>query len=168
MAINPILRGWRTTSGTPRSKTLHYLGHYTWWRVMRWLRAKHPKANWTWFRRGYFGTDGLTEADVTLFRPDSIPVTSSGRRTRPSSTTGTFSSPGTPAARAVTGARPLATIGAAGAVLTEVGISDPLELEETLLYASVDPLEEAKLRAWLDTVRQPLAALARDRAGATS
>jgi RNA-directed DNA polymerase len=62
--------GWAGVSGC-----VHYLGYYTWWRVMRWLRARHPKANWTWFRRRYFGTDRLTEADVTLFRPDSIPVT---------------------------------------------------------------------------------------------
>jgi len=48
-------------------------------------------------------------------------------------------------------ALPLTALGAAGAVLASVGLSEPLELEETLLYASVDPQEEAKLRRWLDT-----------------
>ena len=42
---------------------------------MRWIRAKHPKANWTWLRRRYFGKDRISQAGVTLFRPDSVPVT---------------------------------------------------------------------------------------------
>ena len=76
IAINPVLRGVANyVRHAAVKQTLHYLGYYTWWRVMRWLRAKHPTANWAWFRRRYFGTDGLTEAGVTLFRPDSIPVT---------------------------------------------------------------------------------------------
>ncbi len=45
---------------------------------------------------------------------------------------------------------PRAVTVAASQLLTSVGLSDPLELEETLLYASVDPVAEAKLRTWLD------------------
>ncbi|MFL6127976.1 MAG: hypothetical protein ACJ73E_02795 [Mycobacteriales bacterium] len=48
-------------------------------------------------------------------------------------------------------ALPLATLSAAGGVLASVGLSEPLELEETLLYASVDPTADAKLRGWLET-----------------
>ena len=70
MAINPVLRGVANyVRYAAVKRTLHYLAYYTWWRVMRWLRAKHPGRNWTWFRRHYFGTDGLNEAGVTLFSP---------------------------------------------------------------------------------------------------
>lgn len=75
-AINPILRGVAYYFRHAAVKqTLHYLAYYTWWRVIRWIRAKHPKANWSWIRKHYFGKDNITEAGVTLFRPDSVPVT---------------------------------------------------------------------------------------------
>lgn len=75
-AINPILRGVANYYRHAAAKrTLHYLTYYSWWRVMRWLRNKHPHANWAWFRRNYFGKDGIAEAGVTLFRPDSVAVT---------------------------------------------------------------------------------------------
>jgi RNA-directed DNA polymerase len=74
-AINPILRGVANYFRHAAVKrTLHYLTWYTWWRVMRWIRAKHPKANWTWLRKRYFGKDRISQAGVTLFRPDSVPV----------------------------------------------------------------------------------------------
>ncbi len=60
---------------TAVKRTLHYLTWYSWWRVMRWIRAKHLKANWTWLRRRYFGKDRISQAGVTLYRPDSVPVT---------------------------------------------------------------------------------------------
>lgn len=75
-AINPILRGVANYfQHAAVKRTLHYLSYYTWWRVMRWIRAKHPKANWSWIRKRYFGKDRISAAGVTLFRPDSVPVT---------------------------------------------------------------------------------------------
>lgn len=38
---------------------------------------------------------------------------------------------------------------AAATLLASVGLPRPLELEETLLYASVDPVRDARLRGWL-------------------
>ncbi|MEU6652082.1 hypothetical protein ABZ904_22225 [Streptomyces sp. NPDC046900] len=52
-------------------RTLHYLT-YTWWRVMRWLRAKHPKANWKWFTERSCGKDKISAAGVVPCRPDSM------------------------------------------------------------------------------------------------
>lgn len=76
LAINPVLRGVAHYFRHAAVKhTLHYLAYFAWWRVMRWLRAKHPHANWTWMRRRYFGKDGITEGGVTLFRPDTVAVT---------------------------------------------------------------------------------------------
>lgn len=76
MTINPILRGVANYfQHAAVKRTLHYLSYYTWWRVMRWLRAKHPKANWKWFKERYWGKDKIAAAGVVLFRPDSVPVT---------------------------------------------------------------------------------------------
>ena len=76
MAINPILRGVANYFQHAAVKqTLHYLSYYTWWRVMRWLRAKHARANWKYFKDRYWGKDKIAVAGVALFRPDSVPVT---------------------------------------------------------------------------------------------
>lgn len=48
-------------------------------------------------------------------------------------------------------ALPPAILAATASVLGSVGLADPLDLEETLLYASVDPVDESKLRGWLTT-----------------
>jgi RNA-directed DNA polymerase len=46
-------------------RTFDYLGQFTWNRVLRWLRRKHPKASWGWLRRRYlprwWPTHGKTE-----------------------------------------------------------------------------------------------------------
>jgi uncharacterized LabA/DUF88 family protein len=50
---------------------------------------------------------------------------------------------------------PLTIVTAANGQLTQVGLVGSLELEETLLYASVDPVGDADLRRWLaDTVNR--------------
>ena len=50
--LNPLLRGW-TNYFRPgvSSKAFSYLSHFTWHRVIRWLRRKHPGLNWKQFRR---------------------------------------------------------------------------------------------------------------------
>ena len=41
--INPILRGWAAYFRYGASKkTFSYLGYYAWWRMIGWLRRKHP------------------------------------------------------------------------------------------------------------------------------
>lgn len=47
-------------------------------------------------------------------------------------------------------ALPAAIVGATADVLAAVGITDQLDLEETLLYASVDPDKDGALRGWLN------------------
>jgi NYN domain len=44
---------------------------------------------------------------------------------------------------------PRAILGASASLLGTVGLAGSLDLEETLLYASVDPVGEARLRVWL-------------------
>jgi uncharacterized LabA/DUF88 family protein len=44
---------------------------------------------------------------------------------------------------------PSTLIAEAGALLQPTGVTEALTLEETVVYASVDPVDEAKLRGWL-------------------
>lgn len=48
-------------------------------------------------------------------------------------------------------ALPLSILTVTSSVLGSVGFADALDLEETLLYASVDPVGETNLRNWLTT-----------------
>jgi RNA-directed DNA polymerase len=52
--LNPVLVGWcaHFRPGVS-SKTFHYLAHFTWWQVIRWLRRKHPRITWKDLRRRY-------------------------------------------------------------------------------------------------------------------
>jgi RNA-directed DNA polymerase len=73
--LNRVLRGWTGYFRYAAAKrTFSYLGHYTWWRVMRWLRKKYPRWTWKQLRRRYFGKDQLQEAGVVLYNPESMRV----------------------------------------------------------------------------------------------
>jgi RNA-directed DNA polymerase len=74
-----VLRGWcNYFRHGVSSRTFGYLAHFTWTRVVCWLRRKHRKANWQQLRRRYLSgsrawwpTDGTEE----LFDPTKVPVT---------------------------------------------------------------------------------------------
>jgi RNA-directed DNA polymerase len=73
--LNPILRGWAAYFKYAASKkTFAYLGYYTWWRVIAWLRRKHPKLTWKQIRRRFYGTDRIREGTMTLYNPAKMPV----------------------------------------------------------------------------------------------
>jgi RNA-directed DNA polymerase len=68
--INPILRGWAAYFRYGVSKrTFSYLGYYAWWRMMLWLRRKHPQLTWKQARRRYYGADRISEDGLTLYNP---------------------------------------------------------------------------------------------------
>jgi Group II intron, maturase-specific domain len=74
-ALNPILRGWAAYFRYASAKrTFAYLGNYAWWRVMRWLRKKHPKRTWKQLRRRYFGKNGIQDTGITLYNPAAMRV----------------------------------------------------------------------------------------------
>jgi RNA-directed DNA polymerase len=75
--LNAALRGWATYFRHGAStRTFDYLNHYTWQRVIGWLRRKHQRATWKAIRRRYLAT-GLVPADagIALFNPASVPIT---------------------------------------------------------------------------------------------
>jgi RNA-directed DNA polymerase len=68
--INPVLRGWAAYFRYGASKkTFAYLGWFAWWRVVYWIRRKHPHLTWKQTRRRYYGADRICEDGLTLHNP---------------------------------------------------------------------------------------------------
>src|SRR5829696_8609418 len=55
-------------------RTVDYLGQFTWNRVLRWLRRKHPRASWGWLRRRYLPRWWPTHGKTTLLRCGQVTV----------------------------------------------------------------------------------------------
>jgi RNA-directed DNA polymerase len=74
--LAPIVRGWANYFRHGVSKaTFDHLRHFTWRRVICWLRHKHPKASWKWLRRRYLPGWWPTDGKVMLFDLNTIAVT---------------------------------------------------------------------------------------------
>jgi RNA-directed DNA polymerase len=73
--LNRVLRGWTAYFRYGVSKrTFDYLGQFTWNRVLRWLRRKHPKASWGWLRRRYLPRWWPTHGKTELLRCGHVTV----------------------------------------------------------------------------------------------
>jgi RNA-directed DNA polymerase len=73
--VNPVLRGWAAYFRYGVSKkTFSYLGWYAWWRMILWLRRKHPRLTWKQARRRYYGADRISENGLTLYNPAKMTV----------------------------------------------------------------------------------------------
>jgi RNA-directed DNA polymerase len=73
--INPILRGWAAYFRYGASKkTFSYLGWYAWWRMIYWIRRKHPHLTWKQIRRRYYGADRIREDGLALYNPAKMRV----------------------------------------------------------------------------------------------
>jgi RNA-directed DNA polymerase len=94
--LNPVLRGWTNYHRHGASKRCFaYLSHHLWWRVVRWLRKKHPRLTWKQIKRRYWqrtwsGVNGArlawpAEVAVTRYRyrGHRIPSPWSDTRTNP-------------------------------------------------------------------------------------
>lgn len=71
------LRGWTTYFRHAVSNaTFGYLRHYTWRRVLAWLRDKHRRASWKSLRRRYTVRGWWPEHDgMRLFDPAAVTIT---------------------------------------------------------------------------------------------
>jgi RNA-directed DNA polymerase len=75
-ALNPILRGWTNYHRHAAAKRcFSYLDHYLWWRVMLWLRKKHPRLTWKQIKRRYWGRNWTSPDGTRLYWPGQVPVT---------------------------------------------------------------------------------------------
>ncbi len=75
--LNMLLRGWtRYFQHGVSKRAFGYLRHYTWSRVITWLRNKHRKSGWRALRRRYSVQGWWPQhADVELFDPAAVTVT---------------------------------------------------------------------------------------------
>lgn len=76
MRINPVLRGWATYFRYDASKrTFGYVDHFTWWRIIRWFRKKHPTRTWRYLQKRY-SVDGwkIQDDGIELFRTVKVKV----------------------------------------------------------------------------------------------
>ena len=73
--LNPVLRGWCTYFRHGVSKrTFGYLDHYAFWRIVGWLRKRHPKLNMgTLIRRHLPGWE-IADNGIRMFRPSRFAV----------------------------------------------------------------------------------------------
>ncbi|MBV9323473.1 MAG: hypothetical protein JO352_06785 [Chloroflexi bacterium] len=75
VALNSALRGWAAYFRYASAKrTFAYLGNYTWWRVIGWLRKKHPRLTWKQIRRRYYGKDRIQHKGITLYNPATMSI----------------------------------------------------------------------------------------------
>jgi len=69
-AINPTLRGWCNYFRHGVSKrTFGYLDHFTWWRIVGWLRKRHLGLNWGTVSRRYLPGWEIRDGRTEMFRP---------------------------------------------------------------------------------------------------
>jgi RNA-directed DNA polymerase len=74
--LNPVLRGWCTYfHHGVSSRTFGYLDHYAFWRVVRWLRKRHPRLNMHTVVRRFLPGWKITAGGITLFRPETVTIT---------------------------------------------------------------------------------------------
>ena len=73
--VNPVLRGWAGYFRYGVSKrTFAYVGYYAWWRMIGWIRRKHPRLGWKQLRRRYYGADRICEDGIVLYNPAKMRV----------------------------------------------------------------------------------------------
>lgn len=74
--LNAALRGWTTYFRHGASQqTFSYLGHYTWHRVVGWIRRKHRRAAWKRLRSSYLSNGMVPEHDgVALLDPATVSI----------------------------------------------------------------------------------------------
>ena len=74
--LNPVLRGWCNYFRSGQSsRTFQYLRHYSWRRVVRWLRRKYPKRSWGWLKRHHLPEWVPTGEETVLFNPAAVSTT---------------------------------------------------------------------------------------------
>ncbi len=73
--LNPVLRGWCTYFRHGVSKrTFSYLDHYAFWRIVGWLRKRHPKLKMGTLVRRHLPGWEIADGGIEMFRPSRFAV----------------------------------------------------------------------------------------------
>ena len=74
--LNPVLRGWCNYFKHGVSKrTFSYVDHYSWWRVVTWMRKRHHGLSWGTFSRRFLPAWQIRYGKAAMFRPQKVEVT---------------------------------------------------------------------------------------------
>jgi len=74
--LNRVLRGWCNYFRYGVSaRTFSYLDHFTWWRVVGWLRKRHDGLNWGTLHRRHLPGWEIRDGQTEMFRPHTVAVT---------------------------------------------------------------------------------------------
>ena len=73
--LNRVLRGWcNYFRHGVSAQTFGYLDHFTWWRVVGWLRKRHDGLNWGTLRRRYLPGWEIRDGQTEMFRPRQVAI----------------------------------------------------------------------------------------------
>lgn len=73
--LNPVLRGWCNYFRHGVCKqTFGYIDHYTWWKIVTWIRKRHLGLNWGTIRRRFLPSWEISADGVDMFRPRSVAI----------------------------------------------------------------------------------------------
>ena len=73
--VNRILRGWcNYFSHGVSSRTFGYLDHFTWWRIVGWIRKRHNWLSWGTLRRRYLPGWEIRDGRTEMFRPRKVAI----------------------------------------------------------------------------------------------
>ncbi|MGH2843412.1 MAG: group II intron reverse transcriptase/maturase [Solirubrobacteraceae bacterium] len=71
--LNRVLRGWCNYFRVGVSaQTFRYLDHYTWWRVVGWVRKRHHGLSWAELYRRHLPGWEIRDGQIELFRPQTV------------------------------------------------------------------------------------------------
>ncbi|MDA8439844.1 MAG: group II intron reverse transcriptase/maturase [Propionibacterium sp.] len=74
--LNPAIRGWCTYFQHGVSKrTFSYVDHFAFWRIVGWLKKRHPKLNVHTVIRRYLPAWHIAADGIEFFRAPTVPVT---------------------------------------------------------------------------------------------
>lgn len=74
--INPVLRGWcNYFRHGVSSRTFSYVDHFTWWRIVHWLRKRHAGLDWGTLRRRHLPNWEIRDGQTNMFRPQQVAIT---------------------------------------------------------------------------------------------
>jgi RNA-directed DNA polymerase len=97
-SINPVLRGWcNYFRHGVSSRTFSYVDHFTWWRIVGWMRKRHHGLNWGTFHRRHLPDWQIRDRNAVMFRPQTMPITRYRYRGARIPTPWTSSAEGSPA-----------------------------------------------------------------------
>ncbi|MDQ6725952.1 MAG: reverse transcriptase domain-containing protein [Actinomycetota bacterium] len=75
LSVNRVLQGWcNYFRHGVSAKTFSYVDHFTWWRIVRWIRNRHNRPNWKTMRRRHLPSWGIRDGGTEMYRPQTVAI----------------------------------------------------------------------------------------------